>query len=302
VADQFNVTDLIANEAERLVVAFRQKLISHHGEFGRAREEIVREFLRLQLPKRFSVSTGFVIDVHGKVSQQADIVVYDAQECPVFTSAGGVSFFPCEGVVCAGQVKSRVNSKKEYHDALENLQSIKALDRSAGGSNVALKTGDVIAQEKNHLDQIFTFVFVIDHCLEEMSLLLALLDHLGSDQRFLWPNITYVFDKYFVTLGCQAGICPNPMDAFGMSVVKDVPNSELLLWFCRLVTQAVSVTNVATFSYHSYLGGNKPRPWTSCTFRDAPVKGPLPVHLTEILVPDWWRPNAKISDNSWPKK
>lgn len=300
--NQFNISDFVANEAERLVVAFRQKLVSHSGEFGRAREEIVREFLRQQLPKRFAVSTGFVIDVHGSVSQQADIVVYDAQECPVFASAGGVSFFPCEGVVCAGQVKSRINSKQEYHAALANLQSIKSLDRSASGSNVTLRTGDPIEQHKDHLDQIFTFVFVIEHCLKERALMLALLEHLGNNERFLWPNITYVFDKYFATLGCHGGICPNPMDAFGMSVVKDVPNSELLLWFCRLVTQAVVATNVATFSYHSYMQGNKPRPWRCHTFRDAPVTGPLPDHLTEIPVPDWWQPNAKVPDDAWPEE
>lgn len=296
---QFNVTDLIASEAERLVVAFRQKLISHPGELGRGREEIVREFLRQQLPKRFQVSTGFVFDVHGKVSKQADIIIYDPQECPVYVAAGGISLFPCEGVVCAGQVKSSINSISEFQDALANLQSIKSLDRSAGGNNCAIQTGEPIAQDRNHLDQIFTFVFVIDHCLEEKSLRLALLEHLGNNQRHLWPNITYVFDKYFTTLGCQGGICPNPMDAFGMSVVKDVPNSDLLLWFCRLVTQAVAATNLASFSYYNYLRGNKPRPWKCYTFRDAPVKGPIPSHLLDVPVADWWQPNVIVPDDAW---
>ena len=134
---------------------------------------------------------------------------------------------------------------------------------------------------------------MIDRCLEENALRKVLFEYLWENERPHWPNITYVFDKYFTTLGCQGGICPNPMDAFGISVVKEVPNSELLLWFSRLVTQAVAVTHVASFSYYNYLHGNKPRPWTCYTFRDAPVKSKLPPHLAEVPVAGWWHPNTK---------
>jgi hypothetical protein len=299
VAEKFNVADLIANEAERLAAAFRQKLIPHAGEFGRAREEIVREFLRQQLPKRFGVGTGFVIDVHGNVSKQTDVIVYDSQACPVFSSAGGAQLFPCEGVVCVGQIKSNVKSKAEYHDALMNLQSVKILDR-ASGLTVSLETGERMDQRLNHLDQIFTFVLVIDHCLTPKVLMLALLEHLGGCERFLWPNLTYAFDNYFVTLGCEGGICPNPMDAFGMSLVHHVPGSDLLYWFCRLVSQAVIATHVGLFSYQDYVSSDDTRhPWGCFTFRDAPVQGPLPDHLTEVSVPSWWQPNAIVPDNLW---
>lgn len=186
VPQNFNVTDLIASEAERLVVAFRQKLVGHPGEFGRGREEIVREFLRQQLPKRFNVSSGFVFDVHGNVSEQTDVIVYDAQECPVFTVAGGVSFFPCEGVVCAGQVKSHITSRTEYEGALQNLHSVKSLDRSAGGANFSLSTGEPM-EPKNHLHHIFTFVFVIERCLNWPTLGRALFEHLWRTKEEFGP-------------------------------------------------------------------------------------------------------------------
>jgi hypothetical protein len=295
VPSTFKITDLISSEAERLVVAFRQKLVGHPGEFGKGREEIVREFLRLQLPKKFSVSSGFVFDVHGHISQQADVIIYDSQECPIFTAAGGVSFFPCEGVVAAGQVKSRITSKAEYESALQNLRSIKSLDRSAGATSISVGSGEPIVAE-NHLHQIFTFLFVIDKCLRTGPLTKALYEHLWKNQRSFWPNITYAFDQYFLTLCCHGGICPNPMDAFGISIVKGVPNSELLLWFSRLLTQAVAVTHVATFSYHRYLHGDKPRPWTCYGFEYAPVNGPIPEHLLEVRIPNWWQPNVVAPD------
>ena len=154
-------------------------------------------------------------------------------------------------------------------------------------------------EPKNHLHQIFTFIFVIERCLNWPTLGRALFEHLWNNERSVWPNITYAFDKYFLTLGCHGGICPNPMDAFGISVVTDVPNSELLLWFSRLVTQAVAVTHVASFSYHHYLHGNRPRPWSCFTFENAPVKNTIPDHLLEVRVPSWWQPNAVVPIDLW---
>src|SRR5258707_8307675 len=111
---KFDIKALVASESQRLWVAFQQRLIAHAGELGGAREEVIRQFLAQQLPACFGVSSGFVFDMHGHASDQMDIVIFDRQNCPVFEVAGGKQFFPCEGVVCVGQVKSNVKSKAEY--------------------------------------------------------------------------------------------------------------------------------------------------------------------------------------------
>src|SRR6185436_19826719 len=132
---QFTVPRLIANVAERMWASFSERLIPNALEFGTNREEIVREFLSLHLPKRFGVSTGFVFDSNGAISKQMDIVIYDCNDCPRFETVGGKYFFPCEAVVAVGQVKSRLNSKSEFLESLENLKSAKVLNRSADEEN-----------------------------------------------------------------------------------------------------------------------------------------------------------------------
>lgn len=287
---QFDIKSLVENEAKRLWVAFQQKLIPHAGELGSAREQIVRDFLAQQLPSRFGVSSGFVFDVHSHVSKQMDVVVFDRQECPVFEAAGGKKFFPCEGVVCVGQIKSAITSKSQYETALENLLSAKALDRSSGGKSQSLVSGESLDPRSNHLHQIFSFVLITDRCLAERSLRRALFEHIWRHERHLWPNVTYAFNDYLTTFSCEGGICPNPMDAFAIGVLKEMDNSELFLWFSRLVAQAVSVTHVGTFSYQRYM--SKAAKWSAFAFEKAPVKSPLPRHLKERQIPSWWKPDT----------
>jgi len=231
---QFDVKSLVGSEAKRLWVAFQQKLIPHAGELGSAREQVVREFLTQQLPSRFGVSSGFVFDVHGHVSKQMDVVVFDRQECPVFEAAGGKKFFPCEGVVSVGQIKSTITSKNQYEAALENLHSAKALDRSSGGESLSLASGESLDPKSNHLHQIFSFVLVSGGCLAEETLRRTLFEHVWKHERHLWPNLTYAFDDYLTTFSCEGGICPNPMDAFAIGVLKEMDNAELFFGFLGL--------------------------------------------------------------------
>ena len=49
------------------------KAITHPGESGRARENIIAEFLRKLVPQSIGIDTGFVIDSQGGISKQIDI-------------------------------------------------------------------------------------------------------------------------------------------------------------------------------------------------------------------------------------
>jgi hypothetical protein len=83
--------------------------IRHPGESGRARENIVREFIASTLPDLFKVDTGFVIDAIGNISRQVDIVVYRSDYHPSLT-IGGIKHFPVEAVIAAIENKSRIES------------------------------------------------------------------------------------------------------------------------------------------------------------------------------------------------
>ncbi len=277
----FRIPELIQSAAEQMGAALRQKLIPHAGELGTGREEVIREFLREYLPKRFGVSTGFVFDSHGNVSRQIDVIINDNLMAPQFEAIGGKKFFPCESVVCVGEIKSSLSSRRSIRKAFDNLTSVKRLDRSAGGRNFAVINGEPINQVVNHLDQIFTFLFVTDKCVGEELMRKTLFEDLCEHPRHLWPNICYYFEHYLLTYGCDSGFCPNPMDAYAISSLNATSGKDLLLIFSRLVAGAIYVTRVSSFSYWEYLGGPDDLDVRVYAFEDAPVKGPLPRHVVE---------------------
>jgi hypothetical protein len=260
--------------------ALKQNLIPHSGELGTGREEIIREFLRKYLPKKFGVSTGFVFDAKGNISKQVDIIIYDNTNNPVFEVAGGKQFFPCESVVCVGEIKSSLTSKQEIHKAFENIRSVRVLDRSGNGENFALGFGIPINTQTNHLDQIFSFLFVIDRCVSEDTMRKTLFEYIWENERHLWVNLCFYYEHYLLTYCCENGICPNPMDAYAIASVPNAAPGYLLLTFYRLLARAINVTSVSSFSYWEYLNGREDYKDTYVyAFEDAPVEGKLPDHL-----------------------
>lgn len=252
-----NLPPLLKNISEKMWTDLSENILTHHHELGTNREEIIREFLRGQLPSRYGVSTGFVFDSSNRESKQIDVIIYDSLETPVFKLSGGKKIFPCEGVLCVGEIKSVLESKSRVEEAFQNLLSVKELDRSSGGRNVQKfdrKTS--IDQENNHLDQILSFLFVIGDCLQPDTMQAALISHIKDRPRHEWPNIIFAFDRYMMTYTCEYGHCPNPMHAWGVSVIDSASRSDLLIHFLLKIAQAVTATNIATFSYWDYLKGD----------------------------------------------
>jgi hypothetical protein len=71
--EPFSLGRLLAATGQRMRADLAERLIAHPGELGAHREEIIRQFLRAYLPKRFEVSSGFAFDSAGHISQQLDV-------------------------------------------------------------------------------------------------------------------------------------------------------------------------------------------------------------------------------------
>jgi hypothetical protein len=251
--DHFAVPDLFDSLAEQMWLSLREQLIPHRGEQGAAREAIVRAFLTRYLPKRFSVSSGFVFDHAGRVSKQVDIVVYDALESPCFETAGDKKFFPCEGVVCVGEVKSSLTSERRTYEAFDNILSVRELDRSAGGHNISREAQRGVDHKRIYLDQIFSFLFVSGRVLSESAMRSALGAYLRYKSRHVWPNVVLAFDRYLLTYACPDGTCPNTMHAIGIGSAVRHSRAQLLMRWFLYVAQAISVTTIPAFEYRRYL-------------------------------------------------
>jgi hypothetical protein len=111
---------------ETLLGLYRQaEAVKHVGDRGENREAALRDFLREHLPRRYGVTKGEVITKSGEQSHSADVVIYDALDCPVLYS-GETAILPIEGVYGIIEVKSTL-SKAEFVDATKKIEAFKKL-------------------------------------------------------------------------------------------------------------------------------------------------------------------------------
>lgn len=188
------------------------------------------------------------------MSEQLDVIVADALVTPRFEVSGGVRFYPCESVVAVGQVKSRCDSRRKAWDAMCNLRSASLLDRSAGGRTTCDRTGKAIDHKRDHLDRIFTFLFVVDHILEAETMRRVVLDFVERSDSHTWPSLVFGLRQYLITYACDEGACPNTIHARGISVCREDEGNNALLQFYVLLSQAVLSTRVARNSSWHHLG------------------------------------------------
>jgi hypothetical protein len=231
----------------------RQRFVEHPGELGEEREAIIRSFLKAYLPKRFEISTGFVFDCEGNVSNQIDIVIADSLVCPLIETVGGKRYYPCESVVAVGQVKSSVTSNTELRSALDNLESVKRLDRSAKGTALDSRHGEQIDHIEDHLHQLFSFLFITGRAISENTIQEKMLDYIVGREAHLWPNALIAIDQYLVTFCCDDGVCPNPMHARGIAIQRQQENIDLVMRFFLLLGRAIEVIRVSGLPYWEYL-------------------------------------------------
>jgi hypothetical protein len=128
----FSPTEFLGYLAQELIDNFtRAGKATTPGLVGGAREVEVRRKLEMLLPEKVAVATGCVIDSHGTTSNQADVVIHERDNCPVFSINGAAeaTYIPCEGTVAVGEIKSTLNTK-ELRDSVSKLQKIKGLHRA----------------------------------------------------------------------------------------------------------------------------------------------------------------------------
>ena len=109
---------------------FARELATTPGLVGDAMEYPVRGRLEQILPKGIAVGSGCVIDTNNNTSRQMDIVLYERDICPVFSvnNSPETTYYPCEGVIAVGEVKSSFD-KAKLTDAFEKISSVKSLAR-----------------------------------------------------------------------------------------------------------------------------------------------------------------------------
>ena len=106
------------------------KDILHSASKGTVRETILNKVIRPYLPSCYGISSGEAFDKNGNTSKQLDIVIYDAVFSYTIPYTENFMHFPCESVYGIVEVKSKLD-KEELNKAIDNIASIKALERES---------------------------------------------------------------------------------------------------------------------------------------------------------------------------
>lgn len=199
------------------------RTIKHPGENGRAREQIISEYLTNILPRNVKVGTGFVIDARGSISNQIDIVIYRDDYHPVI-EIGKIKHFMVESVIAVIENKASISSASVLQSALKNIQSVKKLDKTNGGNNIIIPTGKKVSSRVFE-HQVFGAV-ITEKSLSTESLRQEFINFFESHLDFrLWPNmyadvrgssVRYVQENFIATAV--------PSRAFGL-IISD-PGAE----------------------------------------------------------------------------
>jgi hypothetical protein len=242
-------------------------VISHPGENGRAREQIVKAFLTSIIPETFAVTSGFVIDASGAISRQIDLLIYRRGYHPVFR-VGEVPLVLVEATAAAIEVRAAIDSEIDLRTALENLASVRRLDRTNGGLNYTVEGSQPGARiTDNYAHRIFTAA-VTERSLTPDVLAQKLLAFMRANPRRLWPN-TYVDirvgDMAFANVPGTEPMETNwSFDKARAMTMTEAPSSIApLLQLARSLLDFLRITPLIDYLPASYLDlpGEKHRWW-----------------------------------------
>lgn len=123
--------------------------ITHYGKRGDVAEKHFIDILEAYLPRRYSVSSGIVIDRNGKTSDQIDIIIYDRQFTPTLLDQHDHKYITAEAVYAVLEVKPTFD--KEYLDyAAKKAESVRSLSRTS----VPYMNGDKLFPAKPDIEII----------------------------------------------------------------------------------------------------------------------------------------------------
>lgn len=178
----FNPAQFLDHLAQELIDKFaRAGSATTPGLVGGARESEVRSKLEMLLPQKVAVASGCVIDSFGKTSNQADVLIHERDNCPVFTINGSAdaTYVPCESVAAVGEIKSTLNTK-ELKDSVSKLQKVKSLQRAIksrtkfrlyGHSLIAQGADSEAFDQINKIsDQTYTFLLCQKFGLQQKTI------------------------------------------------------------------------------------------------------------------------------------
>lgn len=247
----FDLSEFITILGEDLITIFDRssKYGIHPDEVGKAKEINISKQIEMFLPNGVGVGRGFVFDSYGNISNQCDLILYEKNLIPVFVRDDNTeySYYPCEGVIAVGEIKSTLNID-EFNSSILKLEKIKNMKRHFNDPHNFRKylsplvacgaESEMFLPNESSYDNIFTFIFckenvislntIIDSliqkynsCMEKgVDRIYSLNKELVSKLRYDAPN-SWLFSQIksnayssFVTSALPFGLLANDISTF----------------------------------------------------------------------------------------
>jgi len=191
------ISSLLSDASKKLRTDFEyiRKTNPHAGEKGEEVQEILKHFLNSHLPRRFSASSGIIIDTCNNMSKQTDVIIYDNLSSPIYRSSETTQIVPYDTVASVIEVKSCLNGK-ELGDAYEKIASCKQLKKRPFSQLDQRPTGARLTTVGTYG---IIFGFASDTKLETLAEHMKELNK--ETESRLWPDMVIVLDKGIIDYG-----------------------------------------------------------------------------------------------------
>lgn len=228
--------------------------IFHSVSKGDASENKWIEFLRNYLPNRYKIDKAMVIDSKGDVSEQIDIVIYDALYTPFILNHDGFKYIPAEGVYAVFEVKQELNSS--YIDyAAGKIESVRKLYRT---SIPMVASGKILPERP--ISKIIGGVLATTSSYSKKD---TLQHHLENLKGYRTIDLGCAVDSYsfYVDYEGLDQVTATGMDAYTKfyderkckSVAFNKKENSLFTFFLQLVHYLKCIGTVPAIDINSYL-------------------------------------------------
>jgi hypothetical protein len=148
--------------------------VKHPTAKGNVTENSWRRMLETYLPKRYAVESAFVIDSHGNISEQIDLVIFDRHFSPFLFHEEGAIYIPAESVYAVFEIKQEAsNANLSY--AAKKVKSVRKLTRtSATITHAGGKFSPIVPKE------ILAGFLALTNAGNQTSLQPSFIDNLGK--------------------------------------------------------------------------------------------------------------------------
>lgn len=208
---EINIKELLASAGKKLRKDFDylKETNPHYAERGAEAQEILIKFLNIHLPKRYSASSGIIIDNQNNVSPQIDVIIYDSINSPVYRKDERVMILPSDNVAAVIEVKSTL-SKQELVDAAEKIKRSKALNKTpiTNVDQEVTKGGLTITQTLG-----VVFAYTSSTSLETLTENLVEINN--NIDAYCWIDLVVVLDKGVISYAVKQPLNPNISGSFG---------------------------------------------------------------------------------------